>query len=124
MSFHLGQKVEEIAKSKGYSQTALGEKVNMSKPGIASMYKRSGIDTDLLIKLAVVLEYDFFKHIYENDPLKRYKEEELEIYKTEINQLNKENELLKKLVQKNDQILELQFNRIAELEEKLKRAKV
>ncbi|HAE66086.1 MAG TPA: hypothetical protein DCG77_02435, partial [Sphingobacterium sp.] len=66
MSFHLGKKVEEIAKSKGYSQTALGKRVNMSKPGIASMYKRSGIDTDLLIKLTEVLDYDFFKHVYEN----------------------------------------------------------
>lgn len=119
MSFHLGRKVEEIAKSQGYSQTALGKEVNMSKPGIASMYKRSGIDTDLLIKLTEVLGYDFFQHVYENDTLKGFKELELGVFKSQITQLKDENELLKSLVAKNDQIIELQFKRIAELEEKL-----
>ncbi|MGJ1410563.1 hypothetical protein ACR78Z_12885 [Sphingobacterium thalpophilum] len=123
MSFHLGKKVEEIAKSKGYSQTALGKKVNMSKPGIASMYKRSGIDSDLLIKLTEVLDYDFFKHVYENESMIKYKEEELAPLKSKIEQLDSENMLLKNLVLKNDQITELQFKHIAELEEKLLRQK-
>lgn len=123
MSFHLGKKVEEIAKSKGYSQTALGKKVNMSKPGIASMYKRSGIDTDLLIKLTEVLDYDFFKHVYENESMIKHKEEELVPLKSKIEQLDSENMLLKNLVLKNDQITELQFKHIAELEEKLLRQK-
>lgn len=93
----------------------------MSKPGIASMYKRSGIDSDLLIKLTEVLVYDFFQHVYENESLKEFKEKELNVFKSEISQLRDENELLKSLVAKNDQIIELQFKRIAELEEKFKK---
>lgn len=119
MNFHLGKKIAEVAKSRGLSQAGLGEKVNTSKPGIASIYKRSGIDTDKLIQLTEALDYDFFKHIYENEPLKKHKEEELAIFKTEIDRLNHENELLKIIVQKNDQILELQFKHITELESKI-----
>ena len=120
MSFHLGKKVGEVAKSKGYSQSDLGKKVNLSKPGIASMYKRSGIDSDLLIKISEELDYDFFKHIYENTSIKKFKQQELANFISEIDTLKSENELLKRLVKKNDQILDLQFKLISELEEKLK----
>ena len=121
MGFHLGQKVKEVAESKGYSQSALGKKINLSKPGVASMYKRSGIDTDLLIKLTEVLEYDFFAHVYEHKSLIKFKQEELSVYSVQIEQLKGEKHYLEKLVSKNDQIIDLQFKHIAELEEKINR---
>ncbi len=59
--------------------------------------------------------------VYENESLKEFKEKELNGFKSEINQLRDDNELLKSLVAKNDQIIDLQFKRIAKLEEKLKK---
>ncbi|MEI5983363.1 hypothetical protein VJ786_00475 [Sphingobacterium sp. PU5-4] len=53
--------------------------------------------------------------------MKEFKEKELNGFKSEINQLRDDNELLKSLVAKNDQIIDLQFKRIAKLEEKLKK---
>lgn len=120
MGIHLGSIIKAIAESKGYSQQNLADKISLSKPGVASMYKQEGINSGILIEVSVELDYDFIAHIYENEVMKKFKEAELEIFKSEIDSLRKEKEYLEKLVSKNDQILELQIKHIAVLEEKLK----
>lgn len=119
MAYHLGKKVKEVAESKGISQTALGKMVNLSKPGVASMYKRTGIDTDLLIKLIEALDFDFLSYVYEHEKLKKYKKAMTMTYNAQMNSFKSEINSLSQLVSKNDQIIELQNKRISELEKQI-----
>jgi transcriptional regulator with XRE-family HTH domain len=64
MPIHLGQLIREKARSKKYSQQYLGQLINRSKQNVGDIYKRQSIDSELLLKLSEVLEFDFFSVYY------------------------------------------------------------
>lgn len=87
MSIHIGQLIKEKVTEKRLSQEALGKMINTTKQNVGNIYKRRSIDTQLLLKLCAVLEYDFFEAFYAEEPLKSMRKKELDAFNTEINNL-------------------------------------
>jgi transcriptional regulator with XRE-family HTH domain len=87
MSFHIGEIIKARAESKGFTQQQLGEKINTSKQNVRDIYTRQTIDTGLLVAISGVLEYDFFQHYYEEDPLQSISGRESDQLKARVVQL-------------------------------------
>lgn len=87
MSIHIGQIIKEKVTEKRLSQEALGKMINTTKQNVGNIYKRRHIDTELLLKLCIVLEFNFFEVFYAEEPLKGMRKKETEIYTAEINRL-------------------------------------
>ena len=84
MSIHIGQIIKERVTEKRLSQEALGKMINTTKQNVGNIYKRRSIDTQLLLKLCVVLEYNFFEVFYSEEPLKTMRQKEIEAFNNEI----------------------------------------
>lgn len=89
MPIHLGKLIKKEAMRQKYSQSKFGEKINTTKQNVSDIYKRSSIDTALLLTISKALSYDFFAVYYNEEPLKSMKEKELAQYKEEIEELRK-----------------------------------
>ena len=87
MSIHIGQLIKEKVTEKRLSQEALGKMINTTKQNVGNIYKRRAIDTQLLLKLCTVLEYDFFEAFYTEEPLKGMRKKETDAFTTEITSL-------------------------------------
>ena len=87
MSIHIGQIIKERVTEKRLSQEALGKMINTTKQNVGNIYKRRSIDTQLLLKLCVVLEYNFFEVYYNEEPLKTMRQKEVEAFNNEIRAL-------------------------------------
>ena len=87
MSIHIGQIIKERVTEKRLSQEALGKMINTTKQNVGNIYKRRSIDTQLLLKLCVVLEYNFFEVYYSEEPLKTMRQKEIEAFNNEIKAL-------------------------------------
>ena len=87
MSIHIGQIIKERVTEKRLSQEALGKMINTTKQNVGNIYKRRSIDTQLLLKLCVVLEYNFFEVYYSEEPLKAMRQKEVESFNNEIKAL-------------------------------------
>ena len=87
MSIHIGQLIKEKVTEKRLSQEALGKMINTTKQNVGNIYKRRSIDTQLLLKLCTVLEFDFFEAFYTEEPLKSMRKKELDGFHTEVSNL-------------------------------------
>ena len=87
MSIHIGQLIKEKVTEKRLSQEALGKMINTTKQNVGNIYKRRSIDTQLLLKLCTVLEFDFFEALYAEEPLKSMRQKEIDAFTVEISAL-------------------------------------
>jgi transcriptional regulator with XRE-family HTH domain len=87
MSIHIGQLIKEKVTEKRLSQEALGKMINTTKQNVGNIYKRRSIDTQLLLKLCSVLEYDFFDAFYQEEPLKSMRKKETDAFNAEVSAL-------------------------------------
>lgn len=117
----IGQKIKQVATSQGLSQKQFGDKINRTKQAVASIYRRTTIDIELLKVISEKLNHDFLEYYYEEEPFKAFREEEEREWVDQINTLNSELISKDKLIEKNEEIISLQKKYITELEEKLKK---
>ena len=87
MSISIGEKIREFAKSKGWSQKDFGLLINHHEKTVANIYNRKTIDTDLLLSICKATNHDFFNYYYQTEPLKTFRENELEIMRKRIEEL-------------------------------------
>ena len=87
MSIHIGQLIKEKVTEKRLSQEALGKMINTTKQNVGNIYKRRSIDTQLLLKLCTVLEFDFFEAFYTEEPLKSMRKKEIDAFNAEVSAL-------------------------------------
>jgi len=101
MAIHIGQLIKEKVTEKRLSQEALGKMINTTKQNVGNIYKRRSIDTQLLLKLCTVLEFDFFEAFYSEEPLKAMRKKETDAFTAEItalqNQVKQKDERIKDL---------------------------
>jgi len=116
----IGNLIKDVAESKGLSQESFGKQINRTKQGVASIYKRSTIDILLLQLICKVLDYDFFAHLYEFEPLKTFKQREVQEWEQKIDSLNHTVCLKDELLNQRQELVETQRKLIAELEGKVK----
>ena len=101
MPVNIGEIIRAKTMERNLSQEKLGRLINKTKQNVGNIFKRKSIDTDLLLKLCEVLQYNFFEHYYAEEPLKSMRSEELEAFTTLVNALTKSNE------QKDEKIADL-----------------
>ena len=92
---HIGKKIKEIFKNTGLTVTEFARRIDTSRENVYGVFRRKSVDTEMLIKISKVLDYDFFR-LYSNpkeiDELKK----QLEVAEQEIVYLKKINSLLEK----------------------------
>jgi hypothetical protein len=62
MQVHIGSIIKARAKSLRIGPTELGDMMQTSKQNVYGIFKRESIDTGLLYRISLVLEYDFFQY--------------------------------------------------------------
>lgn len=62
---HLGQFIQEKLNTSGYTVTEFAEKIGLSRPAVYQMFNKQSIDTDLLVRISLLLKENFVKHIYQ-----------------------------------------------------------
>lgn len=106
MAFHIGKIIEKRLKECGMAKSELARRAKVSPQLIQSILKRPSIDTDVLRRVSVVLDYDFFIHYMGpskgNVPMTAQSGamvEELQKIKEEINVLARHNGYLRELME-------------------------
>lgn len=101
MPIHIGRLIQEQAEARKFSQQELGQRINRSKQNVGDIYKRQSIDSELLLRLSEVLEFDFFSAYYEGEPLQSMRKKEIEELANEIallkNTLQQKEEMISNL---------------------------
>ena len=57
---HIGEQIRKLLAKEGRSITWLAAKLNYERANIYKLLDRQSIDTDLLSRISIVLEHDFF----------------------------------------------------------------
>lgn len=57
---HIGQLIERQIHEQGRSVTWFAKKLYCDRTNVYSIFKRASIDTDLLIRISKILNYNFF----------------------------------------------------------------
>ena len=65
---HIGHKIRQVMDSKPRCCTVtwLARQLNCCRENVYDIYHRSNIDVELLRRLSIILEHDFFKDISES----------------------------------------------------------
>jgi len=112
MGIHIGQKIKEELYAQGISVSVFAKKINRSRNVVYKIFERESIDTELLNKMAKILNCDFFSlyssqkelshaHVkHYSEPLDAYNRqtEELLGLQQQHEALQKEVEYLKKII--------------------------
>jgi DNA-binding Xre family transcriptional regulator len=92
---HIGLLIKEQVKKKRFTVAQFAQFLNVSEANVYKIYHRSSIDTDLLERVCVVLDFNFFEVYY-----RRFSISSRDLQMSYI--LN-ENELLKSLLQEKEE---------------------
>jgi hypothetical protein len=57
---HIGKKIEEIVRVKRIPIVEFAKQINTTRNNLYNIFNRESIDTELLRKIGVILDYDFF----------------------------------------------------------------
>jgi hypothetical protein len=60
---HIGNLIKSRAKAVRVGPTELGERIETSKQNVYGIFKRKSIDTELLAKICLALDHDFFAEL-------------------------------------------------------------
>lgn len=59
-TYPIGEKIRAVLKEQRRSVIWLADQLNCNRINVYDIFERQTIDTELLLRLSVVLEYDFF----------------------------------------------------------------
>ena len=113
MGLIIGEIIRKKAEGKGLTQKDLGKLINRHEKTVANIYKRVTIDTRLLCQIAVALEYDFFQHYYEEEPLKTLLKSEMKKLQEHSQSLEMQVEQLKQELKSKQKQIDMQEDYIS-----------
>ena len=58
---HIGEIIKHVMKEQGRSPSWLAKQLGCERANVYDIYKRQYIDTHLLQKVSIILNYDFFQ---------------------------------------------------------------
>ncbi|MDD5572006.1 MAG: hypothetical protein PHD97_12725, partial [Bacteroidales bacterium] len=61
MYIHIGEQIKQRSRELRMGPTELSNLVNTTKQNIYGIYKRKSIDSDLLLRFSIILDFDFFQ---------------------------------------------------------------
>jgi hypothetical protein len=62
---NIGKHIEEILRKQGRSAAWLATQIPCERTNVYNIFKRKSLDVRLLMRISVILEYDFFKKLSE-----------------------------------------------------------
>lgn len=63
---HIGSIIEEVIREQGRSPSWIAKELCCDRTNIYNILKRESVDTNLLLKLSSILNYNFFEHFTES----------------------------------------------------------
>lgn len=60
MEYHIGQKIRERLDEKEHSVVWLSRQLACSRTNVYKIFEKAHIDTQMLTRISLILEYDFF----------------------------------------------------------------
>ncbi len=88
MTVNIGVEIKAVLHTKGMSISEFARRIGTSRENAYSIFNRTSIDTELLLKICRVLEYDFFS-LYKNGFTGPPTRDEFEELKKEVEFLKK-----------------------------------
>lgn len=64
-ALHLGEMLRSFVRASGHTGAWLAGKLHCDRTNIYKIFRRQSIDTDLLLRISVILRHDFFKDLSE-----------------------------------------------------------
>lgn len=61
MDVHIGKIIEHVLREQGRSVSWFARQIYCERTNVYSIFQRSSIDTELLLRISRVLSYDFFE---------------------------------------------------------------
>jgi hypothetical protein len=116
----VGGFVKEIAESQNLKPSDLGAKINTSKQNISDIYKRTTIDSELLLTLSKALNYNLFSYYDDKEPIVGFRNAETHEWQDKIDNLTYALSLKEDLLNEKEKLIKAQEKLIAELEKKSK----
>ena len=62
---NVGKHIEKILRKKGMSAAWLAMQIPCERTNVYNIFKRKSLDVRLLMRISVILDYDFFKDLSE-----------------------------------------------------------
>jgi transcriptional regulator with XRE-family HTH domain len=66
MEIIIGQKIKEVVIARGMKINEFAKQINMVRQNAYKIFAKQKIDTNLLIRISEILDYDFFQYIQPN----------------------------------------------------------
>ena len=60
---HIGKRIKEVLEQRQKPVTSLAKEINCERTNVYNIFARKDINTALLAKIGIILEYNFFKEI-------------------------------------------------------------
>lgn len=79
-NIHIGQIIHEKFRESGLSVTEFAARISRTRGTIYDIFSRKSIDTDLLIIISEVLNYDFFQEYYSQETREKLPEQVCHIH--------------------------------------------
>ncbi|MFI5138327.1 MAG: helix-turn-helix domain-containing protein [Sphingobacteriales bacterium] len=111
----IGEFVKEIAESQNLKPSDLGKRINTSKQNVSDIYKRSTIDSELLLTLSKALNYNLFSYYYDKEPIVGFRTVEIQEWQYKLDSLNHILSLKEELLSQRQELVETQRKLISEL---------
>lgn len=61
---HIGSIIHRKLEESPLSIAEFAERINRTRPTVYDIFRRKSIDTDLLVRISEVLDYDFLREVY------------------------------------------------------------
>lgn len=61
MAIHIGNQIEKVLRAQGRSVSWFAKQICCERTNVYSIFHRNSIDTELLLRISKVLNYDFFE---------------------------------------------------------------
>lgn len=86
MAVHIGKLIGKKIKEAGMSKSELGRRISITPQNTHYILKRNSLDTELLRKISLALDYDFFQHYLGLNPDGKLNESLLSVSAAELKQ--------------------------------------
>ena len=113
----LGEYIKQLAEEQNLKPSGLGKEINKTKQNVTDIYKRTAIDSDLLLSISKALAKNVFAYFDDKEPIASFKKAELDEWNSKIEKLHAEIENLQTVDRLQDERIQDLLKRIADQEE-------
>lgn len=103
----IGEFVRRIAESRNIKPSALGKLINYTKQNVSDIYKRKTIDSELILTLSKVLDYNLFSYYEDKEPIAGFRQAETLEWQTKLDKLAVDLKQAHELLKQQEDIIRL-----------------